>query len=202
MKAALRGLAICMVASASACLAQDSLGDVARQQRFAKPAQALQTLQHEITNDDIASRPSSPTDTSKPDAKSSDFDSAKKKEEVPNAAQVQGKIRAQKEKVKALEDKIAADQKQLTKHDPLSNMSVYERVRFNNGWVYDHGNDCDLPDYIQEQRGVKDWCDEPGKLQTDIDVTQKQLDSERAILESMQEEARLQGFGNAIYDPD
>ena len=48
----------------------------------------------------------------------------------------------------------------------------------------------------------KDWCDEPDKLQADLDKTQKELEVERATLSSMQEEARQQGFGNSVYDPD
>lgn len=194
MKATL-GL-IAVVAMQVACLAQDSLGDLARQQRWAKPANPAP---HEITNDDLASTASTAKATSSDTKTSSDDEKASGKKESPNPAEVQAKIRAQKEKIKALEDKISADKKQLAKHDPMSNVRVYERAAFNN-FVY--AGDCNLPDYIQESRGIKDWCDEPDKLQDDIDAAQKQLDSERAILDSMQEEARQQGFGNSIYDPD
>jgi len=200
MKAILRALAICMVASAAACLAQDSLGDVARQQRWAKPSTPAP---HEITNDDIASSAIAAKSAS-PDAKNpgeGEKDSANK--EAPNAAEVREKIRAQKQKVKTLEDKIAADQKQLAKHDTVGSVTVYERVTDQGTGMQSLGvGVCQLPDYVQEQRGFKDWCDEPDKLQGDIDATQKQLDSERSILASMQEEARQQGFGNSIYDPD
>lgn len=203
MKATL-GL-IAVVAMQVACLAQDSLGDLARQQRFARPAQAPP---HEITNDDIASAASTAKPSSSdaqnrtPNLKPTEFPA---KKEAPNAAEVQTKIRAQKDKVKALENKIAADQKQLSKHDPIGNsgVTVYERVYLNgSGLGFPGPGFCSLPDYAQDKLGYKDWCDEPDKLQDDMDAAQKQLDSERAILDSMQEEARLQGFGNAIYDPD
>ena len=61
---------------------------------------------------------------------------------------------------------------------------------------------CALPDYVLEQRGLKDWCDEPDKLESDIAAAQKELATERTSLDAMQEEARQQGFGNSIYDPD
>ena len=193
VKPVLHALAIWTLAFAAVCLAQDSLGDLARQQRWAKPATPAP---HEITNDDIATSASTPAANS-----SQPTDTTSTKKEAPNAAEVQAKIRAQKGKVKALEDKIATDQKQLAKHDPTSNsgLSIYEHAILSGSPDTSY---CDLPDYTQQRLGYKDWCDEPDKLQDDIDTTQKQLDSERAILDSMQEEARQQGFGNSIYDPD
>ena len=192
MNALVRALAICTVAFATACFAQDSLGDLARQQRFSKPAQ---TQQHEITNDDIASSPNSATPkTTSTETRA--VDSAQKKEEAPDAAEVQAKIRAQKEKIKALEAKIADDEKKLDEFTCPKTVTCGQRVLL----LGTGGGFCSLPSSVYNP--YQDWCDQPDKLQADIDATQKQLDSERAILESMQEEARQQGFGNAIYDPD
>lgn len=193
MKAVLRALAICTVASASACLAQDSLGDLARQRRFSKPAQQPQ---HEITNDEIAtSSATSGTNLSQPaDVKNPDANS---KNESPNAAEVQAKIRAQKEKVDALAAKIVDDQKKLDEMTCPKGTTCGQRVLL----MGTGPSACDVSDALSWHPYAQ-WCDQPDKLQADIDATQQQLDSERAILESMQEEARQQGFGNAIYDPD
>lgn len=182
----------------SASAQSQPLGDVARQQQLQK--QQSPAPQKVITNEDIpASSPQAGANPGEP-GKTTETTSSKKAEERPDAGAVRAKISAQKQKVKELEDRIAADKKQLAKHDRT------EEIAHGTGMgttIALHVPDyCDMPDYMQEERGYKDWCDEPNKLQAEVDDLQKQLDSERATLDAMQEEARQQSFGNSVYDPD
>ena len=193
-----------VVACFSAALSfSQSLGDIARQQRFLKPAPTARV----ITNEDIAARSGKKDQLARADITPAiEISIPKRDSKQQSPADVQSKILAQKQKVKQLEDRIAADKKQLAKHDPIGNsgVSVYERVTFQGslGLGSPGVGFCALPDYILEQRGLKDWCDEPDKLEADIAAAQKELAVERTSLDAMQEEARQQGFGNSIYDPD
>ena len=186
-----------------------SLGDFARQQRLLKPA----SMAHVITNEELAASSKS-NELARADVNPPIHISTPKRDtKQPSSVDVQGKILAQKQKVKELADRIAADQKQLAKHQSMngstvdrdtlskSNLGIYERVTIQ-GLGTSSLAVCQQPDYIQEQRGLKDWCDEPAKLEADIAATQKQLATERATLDAMQEDARQQGFGNSVYDPD
>ena len=103
-----------------------SLGDIARQQRFLKPAPTA----HVITNEDIAAQ-SGKNQLARADITPAiEIPIPKRDAKQQSPDDVQAKILTQKQKVKALEDKIAADKKQLAKHDPIGNSgaTVYERV--------------------------------------------------------------------------
>lgn len=200
MKSALYTIIGALIFVGVSSLAQDSLGDFARQQRWAKPATPAL---HEITNDDLATTASTATSTS-PDARnpSSEIGKDSAKDGASKAAEVQAKISAQKEQVKALEDKIAADQKKLDEMTCPKGVTCGQRVLLTGTGMGAPGpTPCQISDALS-WHPYQDWCDEPDKLQDEIDATQKQLDSERAVLDSLQEEARRQGFGNSIYDPD
>ena len=195
-------IAVAVVCLPAAFGVSQSLGDMARQQRFLKPAPTA----HVITNEDIAAQ-SGKNQLARADITPAiEIPIPKRDSKQQSPDDVQAKILTQKQKVKALEDKIAADKKQLAKHDPIGNsgVTVYERVYpYSIGGMGSPGvGFCALPDYVLEQRGLKDWCDEPDKLEADIAAAQKELTTERTSLDAMQEEARQQGFGNSIYDPD
>src|SRR5256885_6403956 len=158
-------IAVAVVSFSAPLAVSQSLGDLARQQRFLKPALTARV----ITNEDIAARSAKQNQLARADVTPPIEISAPKRDAKQQSPDdVQAKILTQKQKVKALEDRIAADQKQLAKHDPMSNMSVYERA---NQLVTGMGPQpglCALPDYILERRGYKEWCDEPDKLEADI----------------------------------
>src|SRR5438105_1895909 len=190
-------IAVAVVCFSAALALSQSLGDIARQQRFLKPAPTARV----ITNDDIAARSGKKDQLARADITPA-IEISIPKRDSKSPDDVQAKILTQKQKVKALEDRIAADKKQLAKHDPMSNMSVYERANQLVTGMGPQSGFCALPDYILERKGLKEWCDEPDKLEADIASAQKELTTERATLDAMQEDARQRGFGNSIYDPD
>src|SRR5437588_4180806 len=188
-------IAVAVVGFSAASGVSQSLGDIARQQRFLKPAPTARV----ITNEDIAARSGKKDQLARADITPAiEISIPKRDSKQQSPADVQSKILAQKQKVKQLDDRIAADQKQLAKHDDIGDVVVSQRVLI----VPVRLGECNLPDYIQERRGYKEWCDEPDKLEADIASAQKELTTERATLDAIQEDARQQGFGNSIYDPD
>jgi len=48
----------------------------------------------------------------------------------------------------------------------------------------------------------KSYCDVGKNLRAQIEAAQRQLAQERTKLENMQEDIRLKGYGNSIYEPD
>ena len=186
-------IAVALLCFLAASGVSQSLGDIARQQRFLKPAPTARV----ITNDDIAARSGKKDQLARADITPA-IEISIPKRDSKSPDDVQAKILTQKQKVKALEDRIAADKKQLAKHTDIGDVVVSQRVLIAPVRL----GECNLPDYIQERRGYKDWCDEPDKLEADIAAARKELATERTSLDAMQEEARQQGFGNSIYDPD
>ena len=186
-------IAVALLCFLAASGVSQSLGDIARQQRFLKPAPTARV----ITNDDIAARSGKKDQLARADITPA-IEISIPKRDSKSPDDVQAKILTQKQKVKALEDRIAADKKQLAKHTDIGDVVVSQRVLIAPVRL----GECNLPDYIQERRGYKDWCDEPDKLEADIAAAQKELATERTSLDAMQEDARQQGFGNSIYDPD
>ena len=188
-------IAVAVVCLPPAFGVSQSLGDIARQQRFLKPAPTARV----ITNEDIAARSGKKDQLARADITPAiEISIPKRDSKQQSPADVQSKILAQKQKMKQLADRIAADQKQLAKHADIGDVVVSQRVLIAPVRL----GECNLPDYIQERRGYKDWCDEPDKLEADIAAAQKELATERTSLDAMQQEARQQGFGNSIYDPD
>ena len=188
-------IAVALLCFLAASGVSQSLGDIARQQRFLKPAPIARV----ITNEDIAARSGKKDQLARADITPAiEISIPKRDSKQQSPDDVQSKILAQKQKVKQLADRIAADQKQLAKHADIGDVVVSQRVLI----VPVRLGECNLPDYIQEQRGYKEWCDEPDKLEADIAAAQKELTTERNSLDTMQEDARQRGFGNSIYDPD
>src|SRR5207253_4763141 len=140
-------------------------GDIARQQRFLKPAATARV----ITNEDIAARSGKKDQLARADITPAiEISIPKRDSKQQSPDDVQAKILTQKQKVKALEDRIAADKKQLAKHDDIGDMSVYERANQLVTGMGPQSGFCALPDYILERKGLKDWCEEPDKLEADI----------------------------------
>src|SRR5207244_10769235 len=118
-------IAVALLCFLAASGVSQSLGDIARQQRFLKPAPTARV----ITNEDIAARSGKKDQLARADITPAiEISIPKRDSKQKSPDDVQAKILTQKQKVKALEDRIAADKKQLAKHDPMSNMSVYERA--------------------------------------------------------------------------
>src|SRR5438132_695226 len=157
-------IAVALLCFLAASGVSQSLGDIARQQRFLKPAPTARV----ITNDDIAARSGKKDQLARADITPA-IEISIPKRDSKSPDDVQAKILTQKQKVKALEDRIAADKKQLAKHTDIGDVVVSQRVLIAPVRL----GECNLPDYIQERRGYKDWCDEPDKLEADIAAAQK-----------------------------
>ena len=206
MKRLFAGASLVLFACAITCAAQ-SLGEMSR---LEKARQSKLPPRHVITNDDL--HPSS--SASQPEVK--EPPATKKKELVaedtkPTADDVTAVIRAQKQKIKALEDHLREDQKKLDEHNTpikgnvqVSQLNTYETVfvQSANGLGAFSMGLCARPDLLYGRPDLQDWCAEPDRLQDDMDKTQAELEQERQRLEAMQEEARHMGFNSVVYDPD
>src|SRR5437016_11344183 len=142
-------IAVAVVCFSAALALSQSLGDIARQQRFLKPAPTARV----ITNEDIAARSGKKDQLARADITPAiEISIPKRDSKQQSPDDVQAKILTQKQKVKALEDRIAADKKQLAKHDQIGNsgVSVYERVYpYSIGGMGSPGvGFCALPDYV------------------------------------------------------
>src|SRR5437762_8342720 len=152
-------IAVAVVCLPAAFGVSQSLGDIARQQRFLKPAPTARV----ITNEDIAAQ-SGKNQLARADITPAiEIPIPKRDSKQQSPDDVQAKILTQKQKVKALEDRIAADKKQLAKHNTEGDVGIVSQRALLTPVPF---SECNLPDYIQEQRGLKDWCDEPAKLET------------------------------------
>src|SRR5437899_1147825 len=107
-------IAVAVVCFSAAFSFSQSLGDIARQQRFLRPAPTARV----ISNEDIAVRSGKKDQLARADVTPAiEISIPKRDSKQQSPDDVQSKILTQKQKVKALEDKIAADKKQLAKHD-------------------------------------------------------------------------------------
>ena len=210
MKRLFAGVSLVVCACAISGAAQ-SLGEMSR---LEKARQSKLPPRHVITNDELqhpsSTAPATPETTSpttKPPAKKE----LSQTDTKPTAAGVTAVIRAQKEKIKALEDRLRADQKKLDEHNTsvkgnvqVSDLNVYEYIgTYNTGaGLGPSPGLCAVANASYGRPDLKDWCAEPDRLQDDMDKTQAQLDQERQRLEAMQEEARHMGFNSVVYDPD
>ncbi len=188
-------LSLVCLAGFATCQAQQTLGDAARQNRLQKPQAPAKRV---ITNEDIPSAALTESSATAGVRESSAEKTAGSKQ-APRGGDLLGKIRAQKLKIKNLEQRIAADQVKLNKMTGCPAGDNCQKVIPQGTGLGAGGSVCNLPSYANPYQG---WCDEPAKVQAGIDETQKQIDKERALLEALQEEARKQGYGNSAYDPD
>lgn len=148
-----------------------SLGDVARQQRQNQQAKKDQPAPKVITNEDL---PGHSQDTS---GDTSDSEKAVPRPEVAphhasrSAARWTAEIEAQKHSIAALQSQM----------ERLNSTIRFAEV----SGAYNAGQYNERQLHKQEQ----------------VQRMQEQLDQQRKRLEDMQEAARKDGFGNAVYDP-
>ena len=166
--------------SASLGIAQ-SLGDLARQQQDKKGTQSK--ARHVITDDDLKS-PSSPpasssgsSDSLKKDKAPSPQSSASADASARSAAELQARIKDQKQRIADVEAYMKDIEKQM---EPWKT------------------SDCTHIVYTDSQRNA---CDQPQKLTAEYERAKQRLKTEQANLEDIQEQARRLGYGNSFYDP-
>ena len=164
-------LPVLIVALAYVSYGQDSLGDVARQQRQKQQAKDPKAAPNVVTNEEIPESPeassSSSSDTeATPDSAAPESSTGKK-----TAEQWKAEIEVRKARIAALQSQVEK-----------LNDSVHfvEANRYYNGVQY---NQYQLKKQQEAQR------------------MQKQLENEKKALENAQESARKDGFGSAVYDP-
>jgi hypothetical protein len=197
------GFALATAILATACVAQ-SLGEVARQQRARK--KPADTQRRVITEEELRSSTSkeavaaaeSSTNVEAKEMKESSPTPASK-DDTATAAELQAKIRAQKKKVRELEARVQEIEKKLAARETLRNLQVYQHV-LNAEW-WNNAGACDLSNALYSNP-YKEWCEEPAKLNAELEEKKPELEKERFTLEAMQEQARRQGYGSAFYDPD
>jgi hypothetical protein len=97
-----------------------------------------------------------------------------------------------KNEMKAEKEKLAAIQNRIT------NLKYQYDVWAESSAQDDGALSCWTSEYYSN----KDWCDTGRDLKAQYDAAQRQLQQEKAHLETMQEAIRRQGYGNAVYDPD
>src|SRR5437764_13489383 len=97
-------IAVAVVSFSAALAVSQSLGDVARQQGFLKPAPTAPV----ITNEDIATRSAKQNQLARADVTPPiEIPAPKRAARQQSAADVQAKILTRRQKVKELEDRIA-----------------------------------------------------------------------------------------------
>ena len=173
------GLLVVLGGALAAVALGQSVAEAARQEqeRQSKP----QSGRHVYTNDDFPARlpeivPAvSPQDKSSPPA-------AAPQSKKPSADEVRAAVLTQKQKMRALDARVADLQRQL---DEWTNANL--------------GNTCDPYNYYNPYQS---WCDTPKYLYAELNKAKAARDEAQGQLEQMQEEARRMGFRSVVYDPD
>lgn len=160
-----------------------SLGDIARQARQQKPqsdgpnqeGRALKPVKV-ISEEDIPEHAGDPARLSNPDDKSrplSDSTSTSKdaKGAKTSAEQWKSRILAQKQLIKSMQNDI----------DQLEGS-----IRFSQG---------------KSSSKTERWNERQKEKLQEVEQTRHRLEDQKKRLEDMQESARQQGYGNAVYDP-
>ena len=156
-----------------------SVADAARQQQQRQSKQPVAGRVY--TNEDFPSRlpeaiPAvSPQDKVSPPA-------AAPQSKKPSADQVRAAVLTQKQKMRALDARVADLQRQL---DEWTNANL--------------GNICDPYSYYNPYQS---WCDTPKYLYAELNKAKADRDVAQGQLEQMQEEARRMGYRSVVYDPD
>jgi predicted RNase H-like nuclease (RuvC/YqgF family) len=161
---------------------EQSLGDVARQQRMEK-AKNARSASHVITNESISSN-------AQPEATPTEVTEKKNAEPIPppekdfktsSVRELQANIKQQKQKVAALQADVNA-LKQRVDDSPTN-----------------HYGSCIFGVNYKAQQ---ETCDVPKKSAAEYEKAKAQLEIEQKNLEQMQEAVRRMGYGNAFYDPE
>ena len=156
-----------------------SMADVARQARQqkqskdaqAKGAPATKTPKV-ITNEEIPEHPESADDSVAPEEGHGELASPATSDGAKQSAeQWKAQIRAQKDLVNSMQSSI---------------QKVSDSIQFAPG-------NC--------VAGCVQWNEHQKQKQQEVERARSQLESQKKRLESMQESARRQGYGSAVYDP-
>jgi len=152
-----------------------SLGDVARQQRQKQQSKDNQGAHKVITNEDIPEHPESASASSSENAGEN---SSHEASPPASSAGAEKTGEQWKSEIQAQKDAVASLQSQIDQLN--SSIHFVEANRYRNG--------------VQ-------WNERQVKKQDEVQRMQTQLEEQKKKLEDMQESARRQGFGNAVYDP-
>jgi len=186
-------IALCLVAP---CAAQ-TLGDLARREQLRKQQNAA-TQRHVYTNEDFALQraDTSEIDAPQPAEPSSSAGTAKRD------AALRATIVEKKKAVRDLERTAAAIQKRLDAHDNPG-VKPSDSVQAQNiGGMNSPGPGVCVTSAAMGYDPYKEWCEEPARLQAQLETVQAQTKKARSELEALQEKARKLGYGNAFYDPE
>lgn len=172
------GLLVVVSGALTAVALGQSVAEAARQEqeRQGKP----QSGRRVYTNDDFPARlpeivPAvSPQDENSPPAA--------RQSKKPSADQVRAAVLTQKQKVRALDARVADLQRQLDEW-ANANLSIT----------------CDPYSYYNPYQS---WCDTPKYLYAELNKAKAARDEAQGQLEQIQEEARRMGYRSVVYDPD
>jgi DNA repair exonuclease SbcCD ATPase subunit len=186
----------------SPCVAQ-SLGEVARKERAKKKSSDVK--RQVITEEQLRPTTANEATIAAP-AKAGDAkevkESAAAKGEKQAAAELQAKIKTRKQKVRELEAKVQKLQEQLDKRNSFGTLTVSQQVLIQPGGLGSTGPGWCALSEATTGNPYKEWCEEPVKLNAELEKTESELENERSVLETLQEQARRMGYGSAFYDPD
>ena len=172
------GLLVVLGGTLSAAALGQSVADAARQQQSQSKPQPGRRV---YTNDDFPARLPEAIPAVSPQEKSSP-PAAAAQSKKPSADQVRAAVLTQKQRIRALDARVADLQRQL---DEWTNANL--------------GNICDPYSYYNPYQS---WCDTPKYLYAELNRAKAARDEAQGQLEQMQEEARRMGYRSVVYDPD
>jgi len=129
-----------------------------------------------ITNDDV--KQAEPSDSQENDADSSAGETADKHEN--RAVHLRNQVRRLKVQIKSSQARL----------DQLQQQKAARESRFSNS------------DTLQREEYSARFRQAEAQLQNAIERTQQQLEQLKTKLSDLQEQARREGFGNSVYEPD
>lgn len=173
LKVSVLALALGLIPAAGLLYGQ-SLGDVAREQRQKQQSSTTKSPAKVYTNEDVVNHNASSDDSSQPErsAEQSEEDAGESSTHASQSS-TQWKSEIQRQK-----NTITSMQKQMD--DLNASVHYVEANRYRDGVLYNQRQ-------AQKQQQVERMRD--------------QIEQEKRKLEQMQEGARRDGYGSAIYDP-
>ncbi len=203
----MRRLFVLLAAGALTCVlmahAQDSqsLGDVARQSRLQKQQKDGQSKDASAPSNDGKRKPASGTDSAAKDAPqpktphvftndeipehvgpTTTLPSSSQHDDIPemptNAGNREARGEQWKHQIQSLKNSIASMEREIT--------SLSESIHY-------AGANC--------VANCAHWNERQKEKQDRVETMKAQLEEQKRRLEEMQESARKQGFGSAVYDP-
>lgn len=177
-----------------------SLGEFARQQQAAK-ARSAQGTRHVYTNDDIPSREAQPIEPARESSPSGVAAKSDKDAQTKLANELQGKVRAQKEKIRDIEKDISAIRGRISQREKDSAGAVTLTDQKVLIWPNAGPGLCATSKMMWNDP-YKDFCEEPARLEGRLDQKKIELNQAQAALEDLQEQLRRMGYRSAFYDPD